>query len=117
MHAPAIAVATRRMIVPAAVAFLVALRRRSCRWLASAGIWRRCSRASRLARSVCEHGLCCGQARRRAGFPGHVGPGGPGRLPGFAQRFLPAALIRAVVTQPVGAGAVFPGSAGLAAFT
>jgi hypothetical protein len=61
--------------------------------------------------------LCCGQARRRAGFPGHAGSGGPGRLPGFAQRLLPAALTRAVVTQPVGAGTVFHGSAGLAAFT
>jgi hypothetical protein len=64
---------------------------------------------------VCETmAFSCGQADRHAAFPG---PRGPGRLPGLAQRFLPAALIGAVVTQRVGAGTVFHGSGGLAAFT
>ena len=120
MHAPAIAVATRRMIVPAAVAFLVAWW--PCGAVAAAGWPPPASgggargRAGWPGRCV-NMALCCGQARRRAAFPGHAGPGGPGRLPGFAQRFLPAARIRAVITQPVGAGTVFHGSAGLAACT
>ena len=81
MHARAIAVATRRMIVPAAVAFLVAWW--PCGAAAAAGWPPPASgggargRAGWPGRCV-NMALCCGQARRRAAFPVRRARAGPG---------------------------------------